>query len=434
MRPSDVAWGHYISVAKRYESLASFFVVPAAVGSDVARTYSVPGNPSLLHFRLGTRNGILNGFFSRDSVERFVANWTSSPLIPFAPNVTTEGDFWQAAEERLPNRTLAVVVFGDNTTKFGRSALELADELGPYFPFLGVRDAALAKLVQARFPSVVLFRFEDRYKAAYTDEPDVDDMFIWAQHNSVPGFRNLDAAALFSPDGVSQRSVIVFVNRSRPEDIDGTFPVIGKYSSDQRWIKFWYADVTEQGALANLFGITQTPSVIYLAANYTHLSFAKSGIDDNAMFTAFFDEVLPLKAITTPRQMYGSMRTVTEFAFEKMADEGPFFTLFTSAFCVKCKNLKQATIDAVDTLVRYGAELPWAFWDVTIATPSFQKNNSIGIPSIWYFTSANVSEGVAYAGQPNFLSIIEWAHGRNTTAFNLDGVIRGELGGGFDDI
>jgi hypothetical protein len=211
--------------------------------------------------------------------------------------------------------------------------------------------------------------------------------------------------------------------------------VIGKYSFDQQWIKFWYADVAEHRATANLFGIKETPAVVFLAANYTHLSFAKGTIGENESFRAFFDEVLKLDVIRTPRQLYGSMRTVTEFAFEKMAEEGGgFFTLFTSAFCVKCKNLKQATLDAVDTLLRYGVELPWAFWDVTIATPSFQKNNSIGIPSIWWFPTGNVSQGEPYAGQPNFLSIVEWAHGKNSSAFELDDVITGEIGRGFDDI
>jgi hypothetical protein len=279
-----------------------------------------------------------------------------------------------------------------------------------------------------------LFRFEDRYKAGYAEEPDVDDMFIWAQHQAVPGFRNLDTPALFSPDGVSQRSVIAFLSFKHLEQIDQAFPLIGQYSNDQRWVKFWYADVAEQRAAAELFGITETPTVVFLSANYTHLGFAKGGLGDNETFKAFFDETLKLETIKTPRQMYGSMRVVTEFAFEKMADEGPFFTLFTSAFCVKCKNLKQATIDAVDTLTRYDIELPWAFWDVTIATPSFQKNASIGIPSIWYFPTVNVSEGIPYAGQPNFLAIIEWAHGRNSSAFDLDSVMTGELGGGFDAI
>jgi hypothetical protein len=376
----------------------------------------------------------LHGLFSRDSVERFVANWTASPITEFAPDVNNDEDFWNDLQNLLPNRTLAVIIFGDNTTKFGRASIELADELGPYFPFVRVANATVAKLIRTRFPSIVLYRFEDQWHATYTEEPEVDDMFIWAQHMAVPAFRNLDTPSLFSADGVNQRSVIVFVNRSNLEDIDRTFPVIGKYSNSQQWIKFWYADVSEQRATATLFGIVETPTVVFLAANYTHLSCAKGKLEDNATFTAFFDEVLPLEVVRTPRQMYGSMRTVTEFAFEKMADEGPFFTLFTSAFCVKCKNLKQATIDAVDTLGRYDIELPWAFWDVTIATPSFQKNNSIGIPSIWYFPTANVSQGQPYAGQPNFLSIIEWAHGRNSTAFDLDLVMNGELGGGFDTI
>jgi hypothetical protein len=434
-RLSDVAYGHYVSVAKKYRDKASFFVVPAYHGSDVARTYSVPGNPSILHFRLGTRNGLLQGLASRDNIERFVANWTSSLVatINFSGPVTV-GDIWQTLEDSYPNHTLAVLILADNSTKFGRTAFDLADELGAYFSFVNIANASIAHVLNARYPSLVMVRFEDRFHAIYKGEADVDDMFIWAQHNSIPQFKNLDASLLFSPDGVSVRSVIAFVNRSDIESLDEVYLALGKYSSDQNWIKFYYADVHEHAAIARLFGVQTTPSAVFLSANYTHCGFSLARVDDAAALQDFIDEKTPLTYVRTPRQMYGNWRPVTEFAFEKMADEGPFFAIFTSSFCVKCKPLKQATLDAVETLVRYGADVNWAFWDVTVATPSFQKEANIGIPSVWFFKSSNVSQGEFYVGQPNHLSIVEWVHGKMPDAFDLDQLMTGELGGGFDEI
>jgi hypothetical protein len=434
-RLSDVAYGHYVSVAKQYRDIASFFVVPASAGSDVARTYSVPGNPSLLHFRLGTRNGLLQGLPSRDNIERFVANWTSPPItsVTFSGPVTV-GDVWQRLEDLYPNHTLAVLILADNSTKFGRAAFDLADELGAYFPFVAIPNSSIAHVLNARYPSLVLVRFEDRFHAIYKGEADVDDMFIWAQHNSVPQFRNLDTSLLFSPDGVSVRSVVAFVNRSDVESLDEVYLTIGNHSNDQNWIKFYYADIHEHAAVAALFGVQKTPSILFLSANYTHCGFAVGQVDDPAAFRDFFDEKTALTYVRTPRQMYGSWRPVTEFAFEKMADEGPFFAIFSSSFCVKCKPLKQATLDAVETLVKYGADVNWAFWDVTVATPSFQRDANIGIPSVWFFKTANVSQGEYYVGQPNHLSIIEWVHGKVPDAFDLDQLMTGEIGGSFDEI
>ena len=132
--------------------------------------------------------------------------------------------------------------------------------------------------------------------------------------------------------------------------------------------------------------------------------------------------------------MYGTLRPVTEFSFEKLMEEGPFFTLFTSAFCTKCKTLKRAGIDAAKTIAKNNGKTKWAFWDVTKSSPSFQSNISLGIPSIWYFPTNNLTEGVLYAGPSNYLSIVEWVNGLEPESFDLDKIMTKEIGGGFDEI
>lgn len=434
-RMSDVAYGQYLKVANKFKKNSTFFVVPASLGSDVMRSYSIVGTPSLVHFRLGTKVGTHFGLFSYDSINRFVANWTRPMMtqIQFKENVDEETVF-AGLQQLYPDSRLVVAVFGDKSSKYGRCMFELADELGVFFPFVNIQDPQIAKALKLRNPSLVILRFEDSQRFEYNGEPDVDDMFIWIQHYSIPQFRSLDMKELFSPDGVAVRSAIAFLDSNNADQINDVYPAIGKYSSQQRWIRFYYADQHDFASLVNLFHIEKFPSILYLSANYTHCSYAVADVNDNATFNAFFEENLTLKTIPTPSGMYGVLRPVTEFAFEKMSDEGPFFTLFTSAFCAKCKTLKTAAIDAAMTIYRHHGRINWAFWDVTQATPSFQTNISLGIPSVWYFPSKNLSLGSPYAGPPNYLSIIEWANGFAPDSFDLDEIMKQELGGGFDDI
>lgn len=434
-RVSDVAYANYVEVADKYKSKAKFFVVPASQGSDVARTYSVPGNPCLMHFRLGTKTGIHYGMFSKDSVERFISNWTKPRFVDLSiKEGASEDEILSSLSAVFPDRALAVILLSDNSTKFGRANIELADELGNYFPFARISDPNVAKTLNARYPSLMILRFEDSQKFLYTGEPDVDEMFIWTQHNSIPSFRKLELNSLFSPDGVSVRSAIAFLNTSDYEQVDVVYPILGGHCSSQNWVKIYYADQIESRAVANLFGISKYPSMLLLSANYTHSQYAVTDVTDNETFTKFYEEKLELKTIPTPSQLYGDLRPVTEFAFEKMLEEGPFFTLFTSAFCVKCKGLKVAAFDAAQTIRRNKGNLRWALWDVTQATPSFQQNISLGIPSLYYFPTPNYTEGITYVGPPNFLSIIEWVHGKAPESFDLDEVMSRELGGSYDEI
>ena len=431
---SDSAYANYVKVAKEYKKLAKFFVVPASVGADVARTYSIPGFPSLFHFSGGTKTGIHYGMFSEDSIRRFISNWTSSYYIElsFDDNATST-DIYTAISESCPDKPLAVIMVGDKDTKFERCMHDLSQELGPYFPFIKLPSKSAAKSLGVRYPSLLMLRFTDLQRFVYDGEPDADEMFIWVQHNSIPEFRELSTAQLFSPDGVSMRSAVALLDTSSPEQVDEVYPLLGKYSSTQSWVRLYYGDSRKFKSLVRLFNVTSVPSIVYISANYTHIGFAVAPVSDNATFAAFCDDALPLSTVATPPALYNTLRPVTEFAFERMMSEGPFFALFTSAFCVKCATLKRAGVDAAKTIARSGGEMRWALWDVTTSTPSFKRDLQLGIPSIWFFPSANVSEGVQYAGPANYLAVMEWAHGQQQ-AFELDEVMAKELGGGFDDI
>lgn len=429
LQPSDAAYFKYAKAAAPYKDQSNFYVVPASVGADVARTYASPGNPSLMHFNRGTKDAVYAGLFTHKALSNFIANYTKAHII--TPKNTT--DVMTAIGEATNMAPTVIAAFADKTTKFGRAVYQLADELSAYFPFVLFEDPEAAAQFGVRFPSLTVVRYEDSQRAIYDDEPDSDLMFIWVQRQSLPAFRQLDYQHLFSMDGVSMRSVVSLFDLNSDEQTDHAFRTLGNISSKQSWIRCYYGDFHEYKALAKLVGADK-PSLLFIAANYTHFSFAVKDLTDVNSFDEFYEEKMELTTIKTPPAMYNDLRPVTEFAFESMHEEGPFFALFSSAFCVKCKSLKTAAYDAASTIRHNGGKINWAFWDVTKATPSFQSNISLGVPSIWYFEDADVTLGEAYAGPTNFLSIVEWVHGKAPDTFDLDEIIAKETGSTFSDI
>lgn len=221
------------------------------------------------------------------------------------------------------------------------------------------------------------------------------------------------------------KSIIGITDSDEGRDV--LFPILGKFASSKKWIKVFHANVKDHKPFIKFLNITHFPSYVFLSANYSTFDYLVS--DDFNLSEDFSDEKLKLNSIETPSELYGGVKTVSEYAFERL--EKPFFTLFNSAFCAKCKTMKMAYLDAAFVVKK---KLNWAMWDVTQSTPSFQRNLSIGIPSVWYFNSSNVFEGEAYSGPSNYLSVVEWIYSKSPT-FDLDQLMRQELGGDtFDSI
>ena len=436
IRLSDSAYHNYVSVATDYKGKADFYVVPASQGSDVARTYAVPGNPTLFHFTYGTKNGIHLGMFSKPSIQRFIANYTKPGYIELEiPENSTKDDIMEIISKATPDAPHVVALFCDESTQFGRAAYKVINDLGSYFTFVNIKSEAAAHAFGVRSPSIVFLRYEDSMRFVYTKEADADEMFIWVQHCSVPDFKELEPLHLFSPDGVSMKSVVTIYDDNNAESKDSVFISLGNLSNSQNWVRLYYADYSVHRGFADLFGVKTLPTTLYLSVNYTHIKFyAEEKPADKQTFDAFFSDSLPLNVVQTPPALYDDMRPVNEYAFEKMLEEGPSFTLFNSKFCVKCKTMKQATFDAAHTIRRNGGNIRFGSWDVTLATPSFQRDMDIGVPSLWYFPDANLTHGEPYAGPQNFLSIMEWINGKQPGQFDSDKVMEHELGSEFDEI
>ncbi|EAY22693.1 hypothetical protein TVAG_476220 [Trichomonas vaginalis G3] len=435
LRMSDSAYLSYASIAKKYEKKADFYVVPASNGADVSRTYNVPGNPTLMHFNFGTKTGQHLGMYSKSSIERFIQNYTTTSIIElnFAEDVTKQQILDKIAESTV-DRPHCIVLFCDNETQFGRAAYKTQNDLGTFYTYINIKSEAAAKAYGARWPSIVFMRFDDAQTFTYTKEADPDEMFIWIQHCAIPNFRPLDPAHLFSMDGVPLKSVISFLDTSDNKQYDDVFMALGKISNDDKWINLYYVDIRENPALVKLFGITEFPSTIYLSANYSIIKFySEKGALNEETYKKFESDELKYSIVPTPEALFDDLRPVNEIAFEKMLQEGPFFTFFNSRFCVKCKTMKAAVFDAVHTIRRNSGKLKFASWDITLATPSFQKDLDIGIPSLYYYPDNNMTHGEVYVGPQNYLSIMEWVNAK-TASFDLDDVMNKEVGGSFDEI
>lgn len=433
---SDTAYMNYVKVAKKYKENASFYVVPASSGSDVARTYNVPGNPSLLHFSKGTKDGIHFGSFSEQSIDRFIYNWTKKSYqeIIFTGDVN-ETTVNQAIMEYVGSRPSVVVMFVDDLTMFGKCAIKESIELSPYFKFLLIRNQDAAKAINVRWPSLVFFRFEDSQRFVYTGESDPDEMFMWIQYSSVPSFTRLDIKGLFSVDGVATRSLIVLLDENNDDDMDNMYKTLGKKSSEDKNIRMFYGDYKHYRSIASLFNIKKFPATLYLNANYTHLQYRVSdGIVSDEIYREFINETIRYEMIDTPQSMYGILRPVTEFAFETILKVNPTFVLFSSKFCAKCKSFKFSVFEAARIIHRNNITVPWTEWDVTISTPSFQKEVDVGIPSLMFFPDANYSNAKVYSGPGNHLAVIEWVDNHMSGKINSVDIINKEIGGGIDEI
>lgn len=435
IRLSDAAFLHYATVGKKYEKKADFFVVPAVNGADVARTYSVPGNPTLMHFTFGTKTGQHLGMYSKDSIERFIANYTKSSIIDLEiKEDATKDQIMNAIADATEDRPHCIVLFCDSDTQFGRAAYKTLNDLGSYYTYVNIKSEKAAQAFGARWPSIVFLRYEDSQVFTYTKEADPDEMFIWVQHCTVPSFRPLEPQHLFSFDGVPLKSVVNIIDPSKDADVDAVYKSLGKISNEDRYINLYYLDAAKNPAFVKLFGVTEYPTTLYLAANYTQIKFfAEKGPLTDETYKKFQDDQVEYKIVATPDALFDDLRPVNEFAFEKLLQEGPFFTFFNSRFCVKCRQMKSAVFDAAHTIRRNGGKVKWASWDITLATPSFQKDLDIGIPSLIYYPDSNMTHGETYVGPQNYLSIMEWVNSKSSS-FDLDGVMKQEVGGDFDEI
>lgn len=426
-RLSDSAYLSYASVASDYKEKAKFYVVPASVGADVARTYNVVGYPYLMHFRYGTKTGVHLGYYSKDSIRRFISNHTSNQALIMEPSE----NMIEEIAEKFPDAVAIALVVSKNDTEFGKVATDLIDELAPHMPFVQITDEEKAKEFGLKAPSLNVLRTSDRQSVEYSGDITVDDMFVWVMHSSLPKFRTLEPAKLFSHDGVSKDAIIAFTKNG---GTDETFFALGNAANNAPWVDCYHSDINEMPALARLLDAKEN-TMCYAKVNYTHMSYAILPVSDKEGLTKFIMDKLEMKTIPVPQDMYGDVRFVVESSFENMLEkEVPFVMMFGSAFCSKCKALKEAFFDAAHAIRRSNGKSKFAYWDVTEATPSFQREHDISVPSVYLFTSSNISEAQQYSGPRDFLSIIEWYDTSVGNANEADSILRKELNPEFDEI
>lgn len=428
-RLSDAAYLKYSAIARNHKSDSKFYVVPASAGQDVARTYNVVGYPFLMHFRYGTKTGTHLGMYSGNSIQRFVTNHSTLPALNIVSG-SSQSDVVNQIANEFAEASAIVLVLSDSSSEFGKVSNNLVDELSHFIPFARITNESLAKELGFKFPSILMLRPDDSQTIYYDGSIDSDEMFMWVMHNSIPKFRPLNPEKLFSHDGVSLESVIGFYKGTGSDDL---FISLGNISNQVQWMNVFYVDINEMPSLAKIFGVTDE-KLVFVRANYSKIQYNVQSIQKTEAALDFRDGKLELTTIQTPPRLYGDVRKITEQEFERMQEQGTFVIMFGSAFCSKCRPLREAYFDAGHALGRQNSNITLAYWDVTEATPSFNKERDIGVPSIFVLPGGNMDKMVAYTGPTNLLSIVEWASGVAGNSEAADDMIRSELGAEFDEI
>ena len=432
-RISDTCYLRYLSIAEKYQDKASFYVVPASGGQDVARTYDVVGYPFLMHFRYGTKTGTHLGLYSYDSIERFIANHTKYQATVMEPTQ----DLYAEILDLFPESTAICVVIAKEDSEFGKVVSNLIDELASHMQFVHIKDEEKAKELGFKAPSLGIIRSDDKQYTEYNGDINVDDMFVWVMHAAIPKFRRLTYSRIFSHDGATLDSVIAFISQNTGDNNQelNAFKTLSKISNDSPWIGCYYVYLEEDKAFVNLLG-AKAGSIGFIKSNYSYISYALMDINESeSAMTKFLDDKLEMQTVPVPPALYGDIQVVTEPSFEGLlSNEKPFVVMFGSAFCKKCITLKQAYFDAAHTLRRNNASSIFGYWDVTEATPSFQKDMDIGVPSIYLFPTSNITDGRFYNGPRDYLSIIEWYSVNIDEGNASDDIVRKELNPQFDEI
>ncbi|EAY12796.1 hypothetical protein TVAG_401220 [Trichomonas vaginalis G3] len=429
-RVSDSAYLQYSSIAKKYKNASKFYVVPASVGQDVARTYGVVGYPFLFHFRYGTKTGNHFGRYTRSSIERFIANHTKIACLEINPT-GSQGDVINQIANEYIDASAIVLVVSDSNNEFGKAADKLIDELAPFMPFARIKDEAKAIEIGFEAPSLILLRADDRQTVKYDGGADSDEMFLWIMHNSIPKFRPLNPQKLFSHDGVSLDAVIAMSYGVGSDDL---FISLENITNQVPWLAAYYVDLTEMPTIGRMMNVTGE-SLVFVRANYSKIQFSVQSSKSPEKALDFEEDKLEMKTIEAPPSLYGYVRKITEPEFERLEERGEkFVVMFGSAFCSKCRNMRESYFDAAMALGRQGSKISFSYWDITEMTPSFSRDKDISVPSIFVVSKGDVETMEQYTGPTNFLSIIEWSSALIGKSDDADKMIKSELGSEFDEI
>lgn len=419
-RISDTGYLKFVDAAREYKDKANFYVVPGSRGDKIFRLFGISGFPSLYYISNVTSYYDMNGPFSYGNIRRFIMNFTKKSYSDISID---KSDTKSSVLKKLMiddyDFSPKLVILADNSTKFGRVALQFANAVGSDYKFYRITEKFVGELFSVRFPSILYYRPTDGLIRTYTGEPNVVHMQNWISDVSQETFGPL-VSLPFDKDGLMTKSIILFTSRRNFADI---IPAVAFQSKQYQSIKYFYADPIENTALLSLLQINDAKRICTMN-NYTHISYSECESEDEVQ--NFSQDKLTMKTTKLHSDFYNSVAKVSSKGFNSFIQSGPLFCVFTIGNTPASQDFSFAGyLAAVDTK-KYGSKSTWVEWNVFKDPPPFRKQFDLKIPSIVYFNSTDYSKANTFPEKhPDKLAIIDWAH-KLVNDFDIDKLYQAE--------
>jgi hypothetical protein len=154
-------------------------------------------------------------------------------------------------------------------------------------------------------------------------------------------------------------------------------------------------------------------------------TFLKIGYSECEALGAFAEGRLSFRYFPTQPSVFGYAAEVSEGGFHELLKAGPLFASFDLRACESCNERTEIVRQVAIRISEFGSTTNWCVWDVARGRPRFEAELQLPVPSVWFFPTQNIKDGVFYTGKADILSLIRWAHAQRKD-FDLAGVLQRE--------
>lgn len=429
---SDTGYLRFVDVARKYQNLSHFFLANPFIAPRLCREMQVDGYPSLYYLFNSTKHSELFGAFTNHNLESFISKFINSSIPQIVIDENNDNSPTKAPNQidaisrliKLANEdgfddSNFIFIFADQSSKFGRTAIQLAKEIqNKDFNFYQINKPMSQSPLNLRFPTILFIRKGDHAQFIYNGESTLLHMMNWLKSILRSKIVHFSPPIFFTNDGSSQRTIVRFYKNN---DIYQTMDEMTDLSKSFPTTEIAHAEISQYMKYAKLFNI-ENGGQICIESNYTHFTFARCSTKEEIQ--NFLQNKLEKKTVYVPAEAYNYLVRGDESAFHSILKQGPAFVAFsaTPEYCDECANFEKdlsLAIRKIGAILQMNSTLTekdkpkWMLWKITSPknAPSFKNELSLKIPSLYYFPSAtNLTKSVQFRDTIDYLSIVEWAN------------------------